>query len=277
MFYYGSKIGWFLATPSNLFPVLIVLGLVLMRLRWARLGSFVSAAGCLLLLVAGLSPLANAVILPLEARFAAFRDDGGRVDGVIVLGGAVQAEASLARGQLITNEAGERVIAMADLARRYPAARIVFSGGGSTLITEEVAESHGLLRFIGALGLAPDRVLFEDRSRTTYENAVFTRALVAPKPGERWLLVTSAWHMPRAVGCFRQAGFPVTAYPVDFRTRGPGDLLRPFAFASEGLRRLDVASREWAGLFAYRLVGYTDSWFPASDGSDRPHPGSASR
>jgi uncharacterized SAM-binding protein YcdF (DUF218 family) len=146
----------------------------------------------------------------------------------------------------------------------------VFSGGGGTLLEDEAAEAGAVRRFAGALGIDPDRILVEDRSRTTEENAAFSKALVEPKPGERWLLVTSAWHMPRAVGCFRQAGFGVTAYPVDFRTRGASDARRPFAFVSDGLRRVDVAAREWAGLLAYRLAGRVPELFPgpepASDG-----------
>ena len=84
-----------------------------------------------------------------------------------------------------------------------------------------------------------------------------------PKPGERWLLVTSAWHMPRSMGSFRAAGFPVTAYPVDYRTRGGEDARRGFLHTSEGLRRLDLMVKEWLGLLAYRLSGRTDALFPA--------------
>ena len=205
------------------------------------------------------------MLLPLEERFPVFADDGRPVDGVVVLGGAVLAEESLGRGQLTLNDAGERAVALADLARRYPQARIVFSGGGGTLLEDEAAEAGAVRRFAGALGIEPERILVEDRSRTTDENAAFSKALVEPKPGERWLLVTSAWHMPRAVGCFRQAGFDVTAYPVDFRTRGASDARRPFAFVSDGLRRVDVAAKEWAGLLAYRLAGRTSELFPGPE------------
>jgi uncharacterized SAM-binding protein YcdF (DUF218 family) len=264
VFYVLSKVFWFFATPSNLLAALAVAGLALMRLkRLRRTGAVVAAAGVLGLSFAGLSPLANWVILPLEERFPVFRDDGRPVDGVVVLGGAVQAEESFGRGQLMVNEAAERVLALADLTRRYPAARIVFSGGGGTIFTEEAPEADALARFIGTLGLTRERVLFENQSRTTFENAVYGRRLVDPKPGERWLLVTSAWHMPRAVGCFRQAGFPVVPYPVDFRTRDAGDAWRTFTFVSEGLRRLDLAAKEWAGLIAYRIAGQTDAVFPA--------------
>ena len=273
MFYYASKIGWFFATPSNLLPFLVATGLFLMLTRLRRTGWALACLGALGMFAGGLGPVANWLIMPLEERFPAFRDDGGPIAGIAVLGGAVEAEESLARGQLQINEAGERVIALADLARRYPAAKLVFSGGGSTLIVDEVAEAQGLSRFIGELGLSRERVLFEGRSRTTRENALYSRELVKPQPGERWLLVTSAWHMPRAIGCFREAGFAVTPYPVDYRTRGPGDAMRLFPFVANGLRRLDLASKEWIGLFAYRLAGYTDAVFPAPE----PASGRASR
>lgn len=107
-----------------------------------------------------------------------------------------------------------------------------------------------------------DRLILEERSRNTRENARFSAELANPKPGERWLLVTSAWHMPRAVGCFRRAGFPVTAYPVDYRTAGPRDATRFNTFASDGLLEFDLAVKEWIGLVAYKLAGYTDAWMP---------------
>jgi uncharacterized SAM-binding protein YcdF (DUF218 family) len=272
MFYYASKIAWFFATPSNLLPSLVLLGLLLMLTRLRRTGWTLAFLGALALLIGGLGPLANWLIIPLEERFSPFRDDGQPVAGIVVLGGAVEADEALARGQLTINEAGERVIALADLARRYPAAKIVFSGGGSTLIVDEVAEAEGLSRFVGELGIARERLTLETRSRTTRENALHSRELLTPQAGERWLLVTSAWHMPRAVGCFRKAGFAATPYPVDYRTRGSQDWTRFFPFAANGLRRLDLAAKEWIGLLAYRLAGYTDALFPGP-----ASPGSASR
>jgi uncharacterized SAM-binding protein YcdF (DUF218 family) len=262
MFYFASKVLWFLATPSNLLPTLGLAGVLLMLTRLRRTGLALALVGTLGVLAAGLSPLASWVILPLEERFAPFRDDGRPVDGVVVLGGAIEAEETLARGQLSVNEAGERAIALGDLARRYPDAKILFSGGGGTLLFDDPAKSAALARFAATLGLDTARLILEDRSRTTRENALFSLPLAVPKTGERWLLVTSAWHMPRAVGTFRRSGFPVTAYPVDYRTPGASDARRPFAFAANGLRRLDIAVKEWLGLLAYRLAGYTDALVP---------------
>ncbi len=265
MFYYLSKIAWFFATPSNLLPTLALAGAALaLHPRARRLGGITALAAAAMILVAGLSPLANWLILPLEERFPAYRDDSRPIAGVIVLGGAVQADLSETRGLLHVNEAAERVVALADLARRYPEARIIFTGGSGALFRDEPAESDVLARFASELGVAPGRILFENASRTTAENAGLTRRLVDPKPGERWLLVTSAWHMPRSVGTFRQAGFSVIPYPVDYRTRGRRHQWKPpFDSVSEGLRRVDLATKEWIGLVGYRLTGRTDALFPA--------------
>jgi uncharacterized SAM-binding protein YcdF (DUF218 family) len=110
-------------------------------------------------------------------------------------------------------------------------------------------------------------MLVEDRSRTTSENAVFSRELAKPKEGERWLLVTSAWHMPRAIGVFEKAGFPVIPYPVDFRVGGSFHGVRGFATISDGLRRFDVGAKEWAGLVAYYLAGHSSELFPGPQAS----------
>jgi uncharacterized SAM-binding protein YcdF (DUF218 family) len=99
----------------------------------------------------------------------------------------------------------------------------------------------GAASLLSFVGISRDRAILEDRSRNTVENAVFSKAIVQPKRGERWLLVTSAYHMPRAIGVFRKAGFPIEPYPVDWRTRGAEDMMRPFAVMSDGLQRSDTA------------------------------------
>ncbi|GJD94661.1 YdcF family protein [Methylobacterium iners] len=263
MFFPLSKLIFFAITPSNLLILMGLLGIVLVLAGRVRSGRWLALFGLAGLLVAGLSPLANWVARPLEERFPAFAPDERPVAGIIVLGGAIETRLALARGQLLLNDAGERQIIMADLARRFPEARLVFSGGSGNLRGDGGSEADVVSKFADVLALPRTRLILEDRSRNTRENAAFTAALVKPRPDQRWLLVTSAWHMPRAIGCFRQAGFDVTAYPVDYRTGGPADALRFAGFASEGLALLDLVVKEWVGLTAYRLAGYTDAWLPA--------------
>ena len=201
------------------------------------------------------------LIFSLEQRFPAWDASRGAPDGIVVLGGAVTADIAAARKDVALNEAAERMTATVELARRYPNARIIFSGGDGSLVYGG-NESDGALRLFERLGLAPGRVELEDQSRNTFENVLFSKRIAAPKPGERWLLVTSAYHVPRAVGMFRMAGFPVEPYPVDWRTRGVEDTWRPFPSLAEGLRRTDTAVREWAGLVIYWLSGRSSELFP---------------
>jgi uncharacterized SAM-binding protein YcdF (DUF218 family) len=183
-------------------------------------------------------------------------------DGILVLGGALDEDIGAARGAPTINDAGARLTSGAELAHRYPQARLVFTGG-SAAIRNGLDEARGVRALWLGLGISPERMIFEDRSRNTFENASMTKALVTPHPGERWLLVTSAAHMPRSVGIFRKAGWPVIAYPVDYRTFGDGRDLRPTTASLDSFRRLDVAVHEWFGLLVYRATRKTDALFPA--------------
>jgi uncharacterized SAM-binding protein YcdF (DUF218 family) len=263
MFFALSKILGFFAIPSNLVVSIGVLGLLLLPTRFARAGRALAFASLIVLAILGLSPIGNALIIPLEERFPRWDATRGAPDGIIVLGGAISPDVSSTRDEVALNEAAERLTVAAELARRYPDARIVFSGGSGALIYDEGAEAPLALRLLESLGIPRARITLEDRSRNTVENAVLSKAIAQPKPGERWLLVTSAHHLPRAVGVFRKAGFPVEAYPVDWRTRGAEDALRPFASVGDGLRRSDTAVREWVGLAVYWLTGRSSELFPA--------------
>jgi len=262
MFFTLSKILGFFALPSNLVIAVGLLGTVMLRTRLRRSGLALAIGSLIVVAIIGLSPLGNALILPLEQRFPPWDPSHGAPDGVVVLGGAIGPELSTSRHEISLNESAERMTAVAQLARRYPRARIVFSGGNGSLLFRQGTEAGYALELFLSFGIARERLLLEDQSRNTIENAVYARDLAAPKPGERWLLVTSAHHMPRAVGVFRKAGFAVEAYPVDFRTRGGEDLFRPFASVGDGLRRTDTAMREWAGLAIYWLTGQMSELFP---------------
>ncbi len=263
MFFVISKILGFFAIPSNLAISIGILGLLLLPTRFARAGQRLAVASLIALAILGLSPLGNALIIPLEDRFPPWDPARGAPTGIVVLGGAISPDVSAARDEVALNEAAERLTVVADLARRYPSARILFSGGSGALIFDEGSEAEFALRLFESFGIARRRVLLEDRSRNTLENAILSKDLARPQPGEHWLLVTSAYHMPRAVGIFRRAGFVVEPYPVDWRTDGSGDALRPFGTVGDGLRRTDTAVREWVGLLIYWLMGTSSALFPA--------------
>ena len=155
-----------------------------------------------------------------------------------------------------------RIIAAAALAHRYPNARIIYSGGSANLVSDDTAkEADYVLAVFESLGVSRDRIISERLSRNTFENAEFSKELAAPKNGERWVLVTSAYHMPRSIGIFRKIGFAVEPYPADWRLAA-ADLLKFSALSVETLAHTDIALREWTGLAAYRISGKTNAFFP---------------
>jgi uncharacterized SAM-binding protein YcdF (DUF218 family) len=270
MFFYLAKGLWFLLQPSTLIALLIGYGAILIWTGWARWGRRFVTFGAILLLLAGLSPLGNALILPLEDRFPrANLDEPPSPIGFILLGGAEDRLVGGARHAPTLNEAGERIVEAAILARRFPAAKIAFSGGDAGILYKSDSEAQGAQALLTAMGVAQDRLILEANARDTYENAAFLKEELTKQgelgSGKRWVLITSAYHMPRAMGAFRKADFDVEPWPVDYRTRGEADLTRPFDKVSEGLRRVDVASREWVGLLAYWLRGRSDALFPAPE------------
>jgi len=268
MFFYLAKALWFVLQPSTLIALLIGYGAILIWTGWARWGRRFVTIGAILLLVLGLSPLGNMLILPLEDRFPrADLDRPPPPSGIIILGGAEDRLVGSARQAPTLNEAGERLLEGAILAHRFPEAKIAFSGGDAGILYKSDSEAEGAAALLTKLGVSRDRLILESDARDTYENAVFLKKELEAKgelaPGKRWLLITSAYHMPRSMGAFREAGFDVEPWPVDYRTRGRADLTRPFDKVSEGLRRVDVATREWVGLLAYWLTGRTATLFPA--------------
>lgn len=260
----ASRVLFFIVQPSHLAMLLsgFGLGLLLFRAKGARLGKGLATLGFALLLVLGFSPIGHMLLLPLEERFPP-SPMPAEIAGIVMLGGFEDPDVSRARGALMLNESAERLTETVLLARQRPEAKVVFTGGAADILLPGQSAAPAVASFLEGAGIASERIVLEGDSRNTYDNAIFLRDVLAPRPGDRWLLVTSAWHMPRAVGAFRQAGLEVVPWPADYRTRGAEDLGRPFDTMTEGLRRTDMAVREWIGLVAYWLLGRSDVLFPA--------------
>ncbi len=261
-----SKIFGFFVQPSALLLILLVGGAALLTTRYRKTGERLVLVSAALFVLGGLLPLGVWLILPLEERFPRADLSGQYIHGIVVLGGVESARVSEGRNAHAINEAAERFTETAALARQFPDARIVFTGASIGLLTASSTGADAAKLILRDFGIEEtNQLVIEKKARSTWENALYTKALVQPKPGERWLLVTSAWHMPRAMGAFRAAGFDIEAWPVDYRTAGWSDALLPFDSPSEGLRRLDLVTREWIGLVAYWVLGRSSALFPAPE------------
>ncbi|RWX70830.1 YdcF family protein [Mesorhizobium sp. M4B.F.Ca.ET.089.01.1.1] len=262
MSFIASKLIEIFLLPSNLIAILGVIGLAAAVFGRRKLSRRCLIASALLLAICGWSPLGMAALMALQNRFPKPVIDGP-LTGIVLLGGAVDTHVSVDRQTLAMNEAGERLTEAVDLSRRYPDARIFLSGGSNHIISHnQTTESQVARDILVMLGVPAQRIETEERSRTTCENAIESKAAIQPKPGELWLLVTSASHMPRAMACFRAVGFSVAAYPVDYRTRGKAELWRPTGTAAAGLSAADLAAHEWLGLLTYWSSAKTTELFP---------------
>ena len=262
MFLIG-KLAWVALAPGNFLALMLAAGVLWLLASRRRRGLSLVAASALGFLAILFLPVGDWLISPLESRFPVPAVMPERVDGIVVLGGAVDTMVSAARGRVQLGDAGTRLIDAVALARRYPTARVVLSGGDNDVVSSSpLPEAEVMKAYFVAEGIDPARNSTEARSRTTFENAAFSHRLVQPQVGETWVLVTSAEHMPRAVGCFRRQGWNVLPYPVDFQTAGNGSFHLELSLAIH-LSLANMAMREWVGLVGYRLIGRTDALFPA--------------
>jgi uncharacterized SAM-binding protein YcdF (DUF218 family) len=222
----ASKLGWALLQPSNVLLLLLILGSALLIAGRRSAGKWLVTGSTAALTIIGVLPAGAWLLLPLENRFPANPPLPSAVDGIIVLGGGIDIEVSAVRDQLAMDEAAERLVMFVTLGRRYPQARLAFSGGSGELFGSETSEAAVVKQALRGLGLDPERVVFEDRSRNTFENARYSKHLLKPKPDECWLLITSAYHMPRAVGVFQGIGWmscrtrSTTGQPAHERSSG---------------------------------------------------------
>jgi uncharacterized SAM-binding protein YcdF (DUF218 family) len=258
-----SKILWMFTAPGNLLILLLLTGAFLSishRATWQTMGHRVLFDTTFLLFFIAIFPVGDWMMRPLENRFPPAKVE--HVDGIIVIGSGESPVLTEARGQPIIHESAEFYMTVASLAQKYPEARIVYAGGDPVLVqTTKITDGDVARAAFKAYGLPVDRIVFEDKSRNTHENALYAAQIVHPKPDEKWLLVTSASHMPRSISSFRKVGWNIYPAPAAYRTDGKITVDLRFDFTGH-LAEMTTAAHEYYGLLAYWLMGYIDSPWP---------------
>ena len=234
----------------------MVVSLVAGRFARPRLARWSGSVTLAAILAVGIFPIGDILLRPLEAEFPP-RAAPEQIDGIVILGGVEDQRATAAWGDPQLNEAAERLTAAAALAIAHPEARLVFSGGSGRLRNTVLGQPDipsVAVDFFVSLGIDLGRITWEDQSRNTAENARFSYEVAAPASGETWVLVTSAFHMGRALASFEAAGWDdIVPHPVDYRTGSFSDAIG-WNFSSN-LEVLNIAIKEWVGRLAYRVTG----------------------
>jgi uncharacterized SAM-binding protein YcdF (DUF218 family) len=242
-----AKLGWTIAAPSHLLLWLTLATAIVLVTGRQRLGRGLATVTALLFVVFGVLPTGYLVAQRLENEIPR-PVLPARIDGIVELGGGLGADILAARHAPAVALSESRVVSTYELARRYPAARVVFTGGWG-----RYPDAGAAAYVFAQMGLDPRRLTLEPRARDTFENLLFTRRLVGPKPGETWVLATSALHMPRAMAVARRLGWPMIPWPTDYQTRpAGGPPLADWLDVVDNLQRTDMALHEVVGLIAYR-------------------------
>ena len=268
MFFTLSKILWFLADPGNLFIIALSIGVLLLWAGKGRAGRGLVSLALMGALLVAVFPIGKIMTGVLENRFQRPDPMPDKITGIIVLGGVLNQFIAKKRGASAPRIATGRFSEFIRLAGLYPDAKLVFTGGSGSLSNPDIKEAEFAAPLLESWGLDIGRVTFEADSRNTFENAIFSKALVKPSPDDKWILITSAFHMPRAMGVFRAAGWNVLPAPVEYVTTGEERLFAlQFSFRT-GINAFSRAVHEWLGLSFYWLTGRTDTLIPAPAGQD---------
>ena len=253
-FIIAKIVGAFLLVETWLVLALVVLTVALLRQRY-RTALWITGVTLLSVVVLSVFPLADPLLARVEQTYSA-NSAPESVDGIIVLGGGGDLNVSRRWGRPELSEGGDRYVATLALARKYPEAVIVFTGGSGALrdaLSTAKSESDLAREFFAAHGILEPRLLIEGQSRNTAENAQLSHDIAQPKIDTHWVLITSAFYMLRAMRSFEMAGWPnLTAYPVDYRTAAFADHIG-WNFG-RNLRNLNIVIRELVGQLAYRIA-----------------------
>jgi len=256
LFFYLSKVFWIVVQPDHFLLLMLLFGLFLWRSLFGVVLVWISV---LTLLLISVFPVGNYLLRPLETRFhvASLPDN---IAGVIVLGGGEDAELSSIHNAPQFNQGAERLMVVPQLMLRYPQAKVIFTGGSGALLRPSYRGGDVAKQWLSQQGLG-SRMIIERDSRNTFQNAIYTRELIGELSDQKgkWLLVTSAFHMPRSIGVFRQHGMEMIPYPVDYRVGE--DRFRPNF--TRNMADLKTGVREWIGLLAYHLTEKTAELIPA--------------
>ena len=261
IFFYLSKYIWTVISPDSLFIILLTLCLLLFLLRQTKKATLLLGLLVFCTLFLSFFSVGDWMLYPLESRFQHNPDLPKQVDGIIVLGGSVIPDRSVEWQQLETNWSHERLSSFLQLAQLYPNAKLVFSGGNASTDMDKPTEAQTAETYFFNSGISPERLFIDKKARNTAENASYSKQLVNPQPSEVWVMITTAYHMPRAMGVFCQQNWKVIPYPVDHQTL-PSKLYQPRFGLIGHANHLILASHEWIGLLYYYFSGKTHQLLP---------------
>jgi len=247
------KVVSLLVYPLSLCLLLLAFALILQRLRWARLGTamLLLATGWLYLCSTAL--FANFLMASLERDFVPRAlSVVAPADAIVLLGGALRGDTHM--GTLADlNDHADRLVHAAALYKAGKAPVLLLTGGAADDVRTEAEQMKDIL---AVMGIPTANMILEPDSRNTYDNAVYSAALLKARGMQRILLVTSAYHMRRAAALFEAQGLEVVPSPTDYQVLVVSETLPPWLPLVGNLARTTTALHEIVGYWVYRWRGW---------------------
>lgn len=261
IFFIVSKLLWLIISPENLIVFALALVVLLFILNKDALAKKTLYSSSAVIFFIAIFPIGSWLMYPLETQFPTKPTLPQQVDGIILLGGSFVPSSSEAWNKVQTNSFADRIHDFLALIHQYPNAKAIFTGGSASVLNKHKTEAFFAQKLFERLGIEAGHIQFEDKARNTYENALFSKQLAQPQDGETWIVVSSAFHLPRVIGVFCQQNWAVIPYPADYHSN-PKKLFSPSLNLSAHLNSLNYAIHEWIGLMAYYVSGKTTSILP---------------
>jgi len=263
MFFGLSKIFWTLVQPLNALCLLGLLGL-LVRLKWDLHGQRLMNFALISILALGLLPAGPLLVTWLERQYPTPAELPQKIDGIILLGGAFESHLTMKTGHIVANDQVDRVFCFVDIAKKHPEAKLVYSGGAGDIMSPDAMEGDDARAFFKLVGLGERKIFYEEKSRNTYENVLYTMEMTDPKAKENWIVATSAYHMPRSMGIFKAFEWNVIPYQCDPRTNGTYNVFSRLPNITGNFVLLNIALKEIIGSVVYYMTGKSAYLLPSA-------------
>mgnify|MGYP001416729970 FL=1 len=259
MSFYLSKILWLIVNPFNIFIFITLFTMFLYFINFRRLSLIIYLINFIFIALISFLPIGSYLTYIIEKEFHTNTKFPEQVDGILILGGATNPLLFKEFDQISLNGSAERLVESVMIIRKFEKAKVIFSGGSGIVNRSDLGHSQVAKLFYKKIGVDINKIFFEDKSRNTYENIIYSKKIAKPKKNENWLLITSAFHMKRALLIAEKNNWKLIPYAVDFKNVKEFKVIPNLNLLSN-LNSFQSGLHEWLGLVSYYLMGRTDKF-----------------
>ena len=260
MSFYLSKILWLILNPFNIFIFITLLSIFFYSIKLRKLSLIIFLINFVFIALISFLPIGSYLIYTIEKEYHSNIKPPENVDGILILGGATIPQLYNEYNQISLNGSSERLVESVFIIKKFDKAKVIFSGGSGLVNRPDLDHAKVAKSFYKKIGIETNQIIFEDKSRNTYENIIYSKKIANPKKNENWLLITSASHMKRALLIADKNNWKLIPYAVDFKNIKNFKLI-PNLELLKNLNSFQQASHEWLGLISYYLMGRTAKVF----------------